>query len=91
METIPSYAKLQKDQQQFFDLKRSVYKKVNSLGKERLKWIKIKTIILPIIYFAFYIVALNQNQHLFFYYILYAGMGITMVFLFLNIIHEASN
>jgi linoleoyl-CoA desaturase len=91
MEIAPSYTKLESDQHLYVELKRKVYEKINGLDKKRLKWTKAKAIILPVTYFALYIVALQQAEHPSLYYALYACMGITMVFIFLNIIHEASH
>ena len=91
MEPIPAYNKLPVDQHLFLELKRSVFKKVSDLGNSRMKWVRTKAIILPVLYIALYSVSLQQQRHMGLYYSLYAGMGVTIVLIFVNIIHEASH
>jgi linoleoyl-CoA desaturase len=91
MESMPLYSKHQADQQCFLELKKSVYQKVSSMGTDRQKWSRLKARILPLCYFAFYIIALQQSKHVWLFYFFYVLMGLMMVLLYLNIIHEASH
>ncbi len=87
----PNYDKNTQDKELFAELRRRVNNIVNNLPKSRDNYIKLKAIILPFLYFGLYIFALYNSTNAFIYILSFVLMGITLVLIYLNLIHEAAH
>lgn len=88
MKTVPIYSKNTPDSNHFEALKKLVYNSRNGFPKGKLLLLQLKAFLLPIFFFAVYITAL-QVKYIAAFYLLYAALGIILVIIFLNIVHEA--
>ena len=77
------------DEAIFTELRREVKDVVATLETQRRKTIILKAIILPIFYFALYACALLYGNKALVFYSCYFLMGLLLVSIFLNIIHDA--
>ncbi len=84
----PSYPK-NGDEVIFAELRKEVKKTVSLLEGKRRKTILLKALILPLLYFAVYSCALVFGNYSLVYYTCYFLMGLLLVSIFLNIIHDA--
>jgi len=84
----PSYPK-NGDEVIFTELRSEVNKTVSLLGAKRRKTIIFKALILPLLYFVVYTCALAFGNHSLVYYTCYFLMGLLLVSIFLNVIHDA--
>ena len=84
----PIYSK-NGDEVIFTDLRREVKIVVNSLEAERKGMIVFKAILLPILYFGIYLVALISGHNSLTLFTCYFLMGLLLVSIFLNVIHDA--
>jgi len=73
----------------FTELRREVKKTVSLLKGKRRTTIVFKALILPLLYFAVYTCALVFGDHSLVYYTCYFLMGLLLVSIFLNVIHDA--
>jgi len=90
MEKI-SYNKNKEEIQLFNDLRKRVKIRVDEIPENRDNYLKIKAILLPAVYFGSYIVALFNGQNPWIYTGMFFLMGLTLVLIYLNIIHEAAH
>src|SRR5690606_20495357 len=72
-------------------LRKRVKDRVASIPENRDVSIQWKVIILPLLYFGLYTAALVNAQYPFMYSVLFASMGILLVLIYLNLIHEAAH
>lgn len=86
--TKPHFAKSEADILYFAALKKQVYQVVDSLPRQRRHVAAFKACLLPAIYFTFYGLTLMTTS-LWIFFFLYCTMGIMLVIIFLNLIHEA--
>ena len=91
MKSMPSFCKNENDNFHFKQLKKLVYEEVKNLGTKRLRWVKLKTFLFPLLYIAAYVIALQQKEHVFLFYTCFVLMGMFMVMIYLNIIHDAGH
>ena len=84
----PAYSK-NGDEVIFTELRKEVLSTVAILQPERHKTIILKAILLPIVYFGIYAVALLLGENLAILYLCYFFMGLFLVSIFLNVIHDA--
>lgn len=91
MKSIPSFARNENDNILFQELKKIVHEKIRSLDTKRLFWVKLKVFLFPLLYVAVYITALQQHNHLIFFYACFSLMGAIIVMIYLNIIHDAGH
>lgn len=87
----PLYPKNPDDTQLFNELRKRVNKRVEALPKNRDVYIKIKAVILPLVYFGLYVFALLNAQNSLAYILSFVLMGISLVLIYLNLIHEAAH
>lgn len=87
----PSYKKLSEENKLFNELRQRVNKRVAQIPEDRDVYIKIKAVILPLLYFGLYFAALFLVKSAQQYYILFGLMGIVLVLIYLNLIHEAAH
>ncbi|MBF6610477.1 MAG: fatty acid desaturase [Chryseobacterium sp.] len=87
----PIYQKNTEETLLFNKLRKRVKDRVASIPENRDVSIQWKVIILPLLYFGLYTAALVNAQYLFMYSVLFASMGILLVLIYLNLIHEAAH
>lgn len=87
----PMYHKSPEEAALFTVLRRRVQARVNAVQEDRGALIKIKVILLPVVYFGCYLAAVLQAENPQIYFALFAVMGILLVLIYLNIIHEAAH
>ncbi len=88
--TSPHYIKNQADDAHFNELRKRVIKALKYLPQSRLRVSRLKALLLPLLYFGLYIFSLFQKSYLIFCSI-YFVLGLMVVIMFLNLIHEASH
>jgi len=82
LQVSPRYNKNQTDTLLFQELKKLVDTRISTLPKSRFLPIKIKAVVLPLMYMLFYVLALQQRENLFLFYFYYVLMGLSMVGIF---------
>lgn len=87
----PSYNKTSHETQLFNELRKRVSERVSDIKEDRDKIIRLKTFLLPLIYFGCYIWALFHGNSTWIYLSCFVVMGLTLVLIYLNIIHEAAH
>jgi len=85
----PRFTKIAEDRHHYNELRRLVNSRLKELPPNRLLIAKIRAIILMLFYFSLYFLALQQQELVGLFYLLYFLMGITAVLIFLNVIHES--
>lgn len=88
MESKPRHLNSEFDKELFKGLQKLVYKEVKKLPNSRLKLLKIKYFVWSTLYFCIYIVALFQSERVWLFYLLYSVMGLLVVVIFSELIHE---
>jgi len=73
----------------FQQLRRDVNRIVQELTPQRRKGIIFKAIFFPALYISFYLIAITFGNNLPILYSCYFFLGLLLVFIFLNIIHDA--
>lgn len=84
----PRFTRSDTEADWFTDLKKRVFDAVNSLPRTRHAVARFKAFLLPALYFASYGLALLSRSYLTFC-LAYVFMGLMLVIIFLNLIHEA--
>ena len=84
----PHYSKNLKDDLHFKELRREVNQVLERLPLSRRRVAQSKAILLPLLYFGIYTAALFQTNY-FLFCLAYILMGLLLVIMFLNLIHEA--
>ncbi len=87
----PVYQKNAEENLMFNDLRKRVKERVAAISEDRDISIRWKALLLPLLYAGLYITALFNTQSSALYIALYVGMGITLVLIYLNLIHEAAH
>lgn len=87
----PQYNKIQEDNTLFSELRKRVNKRVQEIPENRDIYIQIKAVVLPLLYFGLYFLALFNVQKPAVYVISFVLMGTTLVLIYLNLIHEAAH
>lgn len=77
------------DNQLFQKLRTQVNETVRTLEPERRSEIKIKAILFPLFYVSCYLCALVWGENRYVFYTCYALLGLFLVLIFLNLIHDA--
>lgn len=87
----PIYLKNPEDAKLFNELRKRVNQRVEALPQNRDVYIQIKAVILPLIYFGMYALALLNADKTWVYITSFIFMGISLVLIYLNLIHEAAH
>lgn len=87
----PTYLKNQEDAEFFGELRKRVNARVAAIPENRGNLIKVKVFLLPVIYLSCYLVAIFNGDKPWLYLGCFALMGIDLVLLYLNLIHEAAH
>ena len=85
----PAFAKIKAEQDLFFQLRSQVNQTVKILEPKRWFIIKLKAFLFPLLYIAAYAIALLYGNNLYVLYTCYFFFGCSIVFNFLNLIHDA--
>src|SRR5699024_6317819 len=91
MRNNPAYSKNKEEIRLFNQLRKRVKERIASIPEDRDRYIRIKAIILPLVYFGSYFIALFNTNHTWLYIGLFVLMGFTLVLIYLNLIHEAAH
>ena len=91
MQKIPVHPIIENDRRLLMELYKKVNECVGKLPGSRMTHIKIKIFLLPAVYLGFYTAAIYWSGQLALFYSMYILLGLTMVLIFLNIIHEAAH
>lgn len=73
----------------FLQIKKKVFAKMRELEKQKRVSLRIKAILFPLMYIGAYAMAFAAGQQRWIYYTAYFVMGIMLVIIFLNQIHDA--
>lgn len=87
----PVYLKNAEEARLLNQLKKRVRERISSIPENRGAYIKIKAIVLPLVYFGSYVIALFNTDKPWLYTGLFILMGMTLVLIYLNLIHEAAH
>ncbi|MCC2589547.1 fatty acid desaturase family protein [Chryseobacterium sp. MFBS3-17] len=87
----PSYQKIQEETTLFNELRKRVNSRVEAINDNRDWSVRIKAILLPLLYFGFYALAVYYRSNAYLYVAGFVLMGITLVLIYLNLIHEAAH
>ncbi len=86
----PRYLKTPADENHFKELRQRIRKVLKTLPESRLRVSRGKAFLLPAMYLGLYVAALFQTNFLVFC-ALYVLLGLMVIIMFLNLIHEASH
>lgn len=89
--SAPAYPKSLEQNSLLRDLRRRVRKRVHDIPENRTNYLKIKVVLLNLVYFGAYFIAIFNADISGLYLGLFALMGITLVLLYLNVYHEAAH
>nr|WP_262486276.1 fatty acid desaturase [Chryseobacterium daeguense] len=87
----PIYLKDSDDAKLFNELRKKVNQRVESIPENRDLYIQIKAIILPLVYLGLYVFAVLNADKPWVYTSSFVLMGIFLVLIYLNLIHEAAH
>ncbi|HRQ86445.1 MAG TPA: fatty acid desaturase [Flavobacteriales bacterium] len=75
----------------FREINARVSHRVKAIKEDRSRYMKAKAIILPVLYFGCYFTALFSGDRPGLYTALFVIMGLTVVLIYLNLVHEAAH
>lgn len=84
-----SFSKDATDALLFKQLQRDVKKELNKIPASRIYLAQFNALFYPLLFFVCYGLALLNSQNLALYYLLFVLMGIAMVLIFVNLVHNA--
>ena len=87
----PAYSKNTDEIHLFNELRKRVNQRIQEIPENRDRYIQIKAIILPIVYFGSYFLAIFNGDKPWLYITCYIAMGLILVLIYLNLIHEAAH
>ncbi len=91
MNNTPKYLNVKEEIELFLDLRKRVTTRIKAIPENRENYIKIKAFILPLVYFGCYFTALLNTARPWLYIGLYMLMGVTLVLIYLNLVHESAH
>lgn len=83
--------KYRQDRTLFREINAMIIGRVKAIPEDRTHYMKAKAILLPAIYFGCYAAALFNGRNPWLYTGLFVVMGLTIVLIYLNLIHEAAH
>lgn len=83
------FKKNEADKNHFRELHREVRETLKPLAVKRLYFARFRAVVFPIIYIALYLISTNYYTNTAVYFGIYTLMGITIVLIFLNLVHDA--
>ncbi|MDQ0591760.1 linoleoyl-CoA desaturase [Chryseobacterium ginsenosidimutans] len=87
----PSYLKNTEDTKLFNELRKKVNQRIENIPENRDIYIQIKAVVLPLVYIGLYAFAVLNAEKPGLYIAGFILMGITLVLIYLNLIHEAAH
>ncbi|WP_053989835.1 fatty acid desaturase [Mangrovimonas sp. TPBH4] len=87
----PKYINTERDKMLFLELKRLTYEMIKSLPQSRIHQLKIKLFVYPLIYFGLYLIALYNSNNIGVYFLCFSIMGLMVVVIFCELIHELTH
>lgn len=90
MEAV-AYSRNKEENQMLRELRKRVKKRVKSIPENRTNYLKIKVILLNLVYFGCYFIAIFNGDKPWLYISMYLIMGLDLVLLYLNVYHEAAH
>lgn len=87
----PVYNKIKDDTILFNQLRKRVNERIEKIPENRDKMVQFKTFLLPTLYFGAYFLAMFHADNVQVYVGSFVFMGIVIVLLYLNLIHEAAH
>ncbi|RQP11673.1 MAG: stearoyl-CoA 9-desaturase [Chryseobacterium sp.] len=87
----PSYFKDKEEARLFSELRKKVNDRVAAIPEDRDAYIKVKALLLPLVYFGLYFFAVINGDKPALYIGSFVLMGLTLVLIYLNLIHEAAH
>lgn len=91
MKPKPRHLHVEGDIKMLKELRNLIYQKVGSLPNRRLWYPKIKLLLLPVLFFGTYFVALINAEKYWIFLLSFALMGMILVFIFHNLLHELAH
>lgn len=85
------FPRYQQETTLFREINARVGKRMKAIPEDRTRYLKAKAVLLPAIYFGCYFMALSEGGRPWLYTGLYLVMGLTLVLIYLNLIHEAAH
>ncbi len=87
----PVYNKSAEETALFTELRKRVNERVKAIPGNRDNIIKVKVFVLPLLYLGCYLAAVFNGANPVIYASFFAAMGIILVLIYLNLIHEAAH
>lgn len=87
----PNYLKNTEDTKLFNELRKKVNQRIENISENRDVYVQIKAILLPLIYVGLYLFAIFNAEKSEIYILSFILMGIILVLIYLNLIHEAAH
>lgn len=87
----PSYLKNTEDTKLFNELRKKVNQRLENIPENRDLYIQMKAVLLPLVYIGFYAFAVLNAEKTGLYISGFILMGVTLVLIYLNLIHEAAH
>lgn len=87
----PAYLKSKEETRLFNDLRKRVKNRVSAIPTDRDAYIRLKAYVLPLVYFGAYFIAIFNGDKPWLYRGMFILMGLTLVLIYLNLIHEAAH
>jgi linoleoyl-CoA desaturase len=91
MKSKITFQKNAADQEQFSKLREQVSAVISNLPDDRIRWAKFRAVFFPALYFILYSLALAKRESRILYLLFFGCMAVTMVLIFLNLIHEVAH
>ena len=85
---FPDHLNVAAHNQLMKELSERVRAKLATLPEQRIWSVQLKLVILPLAFFSLYVLALVQSIGVWLFMLLYVLMGVTIVLIFANLIHE---
>ncbi len=86
-----AYDKNKEELKLLTELRKRVRNRLGTITEDRDKYLRFKAFILPIVYFGSYLIAIFNGDKPWLYTGLFVLMGLTLVLIYLNLIHEAAH
>ena len=84
-----TFSKNEVDKRHFNSLRINVKTTISKTPSSRIWFAQLKAIILPILYVLLYLISTMFYNNSVVYYVIHGLMGITMVLIFINLVHNA--
>ena len=83
------YKSSETDKRHLSKLRDEVNNVISNISSNRIKYAQFRAVFFPILYMFLYFVSTQFYENMFSYYLVFALMGITVVLIFVNLVHDA--